>query len=98
MTREEATAALAGRADALRARGAAAAFIFGSTARDQARQHSDIDIFIDVAPGRKFSLIDLAGMRRYLVEELGIEVDLTTRNGLHPRLKAEIESEAVRVF
>ena len=50
------------RADAPRARGAEAAFLFGSTARDEATDSSDIDVFIDVFPGRKFSLIDLAAM------------------------------------
>ena len=98
MTRDEATSELALRADALRARGAEAAFLFGSTARNEARSGSDIDVFIDIAPGRKFSLIDLAGMYSFLVSELGVEVDLTTRSSLHPKLKAQIESEAVRIF
>ncbi len=98
MTRDQAAFELTRRADALRARGAEAAFIFGSTARNEAGGDSDIDLFIDVAPGRKFSLIDLAGMRNFLVGELGVEIDLTTRKGLHPKLRAQIESEAIRVF
>ncbi|WP_439496396.1 nucleotidyltransferase family protein [Bosea sp. (in: a-proteobacteria)] len=98
MTRDEASLELARRADALRARGAQAAYLFGSTARNEATADSDIDVFIDVAPGRKFSLIDLAGMRSYLAEQLGVEIDLTTRKGLHPKLRAQIEGEAVRVF
>lgn len=98
MTRDEAKAELVRRADALRARGAEAVFLFGSTARDEAGDNSDLDVFIDVAPGRKFSLIDLAGMHAFLVEELGIQIDLTTRKGLHPKLRDQIESEAVRIF
>lgn len=98
MTRDEATAELVCRAKALRDRGAQAAFVFGSTARDEAREDSDIDIFIDVDPGRKFSLLDLVGMQRYLTEELGVAIDLTTRSSLHPKLKAQIEREAVQVF
>lgn len=98
MTRDQAASELARHADALRARGAQAAFLFGSTARNEATQDSDIDIFIDVTPGRKFSLIDLAGMHAFLVSELGVDVDLTTRNSLHPKLRDEIESEAVRIF
>ncbi|WP_436151841.1 nucleotidyltransferase family protein [Bosea sp. LjRoot90] len=86
------------RADALRARGAQAAYLFGSTARNEATNSSDIDVFIDVAPGRKFSLVDLAGMRSYLAEQLGVEIDLTTRKGLHPKLREQIEGEAIRVF
>jgi predicted nucleotidyltransferase len=98
MTRDEAAFELARRADALRARGAQAAYLFGSTARNEATNSSDIDVFIDVAPGRKFSLIDLAGMRSYLAEQLGVEIDLTTRKGLHPKLREQIEGEAIRVF
>ncbi len=98
MTRDEATAELARHADALRARGAEAAYLFGSTARGESREDSDLDVFIDVAPGRKFSLIDLAGMHAFLVDALGIEIDLTTRNSLHPKLRDQIESEAVRIF
>lgn len=98
MTRDEATTELARHADALRARGAKAAYLFGSTARGESRDDSDLDVFIDVAPGRKFSLIDLAGMHAFLVDALGIEIDLTTRNSLHPKLRDQIESEAVRIF
>lgn len=98
MTRDEATAELILHSEALRDRGAQAAFVYGSTARDEATENSDIDIFIDVAPDRKFSLLDLAGMQRYLTEELGVAIDLTTRSSLHPKLRDRIESEAVRIF
>jgi predicted nucleotidyltransferase len=98
MTRDQATSELARRADALRARGAQAVFLFGSTARNEASEDSDLDVFIDVMPGRKFSLIDLAGMHAFLIDELGVEVDLTTRKGLHPKLRDQIESDAIRIF
>ena len=98
MTREQALAAISSRAETLRARGAASAFLFGSTARDESRRDSDIDVFIETVPGRKFSLIDLAGIRNFLVTELGVEVDVTTRSSLHPELRGEIEREAIRAF
>ena len=69
-----------------------------STARDEARLDSDVDIFIDIEPGRKFSLLDLIAMKRYLSDELGVEIDLRTRASLHPRLKDQIEREAIRIF
>jgi uncharacterized protein len=98
MDRDVAIAEIAQFSDALKARGAAAAYLFGSTARDEAKPDSDLDIFIDPAPNRKFSLIDLAGIQNFLQGELNRPVDVTTRNSLHPRLKAEIEREALRVF
>jgi predicted nucleotidyltransferase len=98
MNRDVAIAALAARADALRAQGAASAYLFGSTIRDEARPDSDLDIFIDIAPGRRFSLFDLLRIQHFLEDELGREVDLTTRDSLHPLLRAEIERDAVQVF
>jgi uncharacterized protein len=98
MTRDQVLEALAGQKTALNARGAAATYLFGSAARDEATEASDIDLFIDVAPGRKFSLIDLAGIHRILSEAMPMRIDLTTREGLHPKLRAQIEREAIRVF
>jgi uncharacterized protein len=98
MTRDHAIAEIASRADALKARGAASAYLFGSTARDEATAESDLDLFIDVVPDRKFSLIDLAGIQLFLAEQLGVEIDVTTRDSLHPKLRADIEREAVRAF
>lgn len=82
----------------MRRLGATALFIFGSTARDEATTTSDLDIFIDYDSSKKFSLLDLAGIQQLLEDELAIHVDITTRNSLHPLLKADIEQSAVRVF
>lgn len=98
MTRDEAIAALVRHAPAIRARGIAAAYVFGSTVRDTAHDGSDIDLFIDPELGRRFSLIDLIALRDYLQDELRRPVDVTTRNGLHPLLKSDIEREAIRVL
>jgi uncharacterized protein len=98
MNREVAISEIAARADALRARGVAAAYLFGSTARNEARIDSDLDVFVDIEPGAKFSLLDLAGVHRLLNEEIGRKVDVMTRESLHPKLRADIEREAVRVF
>jgi len=98
MKRELALAELERRADEMRARGVAAAYLFGSTARGDARPDSDIDVFLDIAAGHKFSLLDLVGVRRYLEAELGVPVDVTTRSSLHPKLRGTIEREAVRAF
>jgi predicted nucleotidyltransferase len=98
MNRDVAIAEIAARADALKRRGVIAAYLFGSTARGDARPDSDLDVFIDIAPDAKFSLLDLAGVHRVLNEEIGRRVDVMTRESLHPKLRAAIEREAVRVF
>lgn len=98
MNREIAIASLRERAPALRAMGASALYLFGSTGRGEAGPASDIDLFIEHDGGGKFSLFDLAGIKLFLEAELGLDVDVTTRDGLHPMLRPDIEREAVRVF
>jgi uncharacterized protein len=96
MNRDVAITEIAARADALKARGIAAAYLFGSTVRSEQRPDSDLDIFI--TPGARFSLLDLIGVQHFLKDELGVEVDLVTRRGLHPELRADIEREAIQVL
>ena len=98
MTRTEAVTKLRSCADAVRNRGATSLYLFGSSARDEATADSDLDLFIDYDPTKKFSLIDLVGIKFFLQDTLGVEVDVTTRDSLHPMLREEIERSAVRVF
>jgi hypothetical protein len=85
-------------ASAVRAEGATALYIYGSRARGDHRPDSDFDVFVDYTEGTGFSLLDLAGICSILSEATGLEVNITTRNSLHPMLRDRIELEAVRVF
>jgi uncharacterized protein len=98
MTRAEAITQLRTHADAVRALGATSLYLFGSTVRDEAQPGSDLDLFVEYGGNRTFSLIDLVGIKLFLEANLGITVDLTTRDGLHPRLREDIEHAAIRVF
>lgn len=73
-------------------------YLFGSVARDEARDTSDVDVFIDLVRPQGFTLFDLAGLQTRLQTILGTHVDLMTRQGIHPRRKQRIEADAVRVF
>jgi predicted nucleotidyltransferase len=98
MKRSEALRKLNAYADALKALGATSLYLFGSTARSKADAASDIDLFIDYDPRGRFSALDLVAAKRLLEKGLGVEVDLTTRNGLHPLIRKKVEAEATRVF
>lgn len=98
MNRTEAITRLRDHAADLRARGATGLWLFGSTLRDEAGPDSDIDLFLDYDPSQAFSLVDLAGIEQYLGDALGVAVDLTTRDSLHPRLRDAIEQDAEQVF
>lgn len=82
----------------LRERGISALYLFGSTARDAAGDTSDLDLLFEYDPAGTFSLFDLAGTMLELSDGLGAKVDLISRRGLRPTVRARVESEMVRVF
>lgn len=98
MKRSDAIRKLKQHANAVKGMGVTALYLFGSTARNEAQGSSDLDVFIDYDPARRFSLLELVGIKQLLEEELAVEVDVTTRNSLHPMLRNDIEQSAVRVF
>jgi uncharacterized protein len=96
MTRADILALLRDQAD-IRALGATSLYLFGSAARGEATETSDVDLFIDYDPDR-FSFVELVRMRERLSHVLRRPADLTTREGLHPLLRTDIEAEAIKVF
>jgi len=67
--------------------------VFGSIARDEAGPTSDVDLLVELAPGR--TLLDLIGFRRAAAEVLGIPVDVATPDMLKEHIRAEVLAEAV---
>jgi uncharacterized protein len=98
MRREEAITRLRASEPDIRACGVGGLYLFGSVARDEAEAHSDIDVFVDPDPRRRFGFDDFMGVYELLQERLGGRIDYTTREGLHRRLRPEIERTAIRVF
>jgi uncharacterized protein len=97
MERSAALARLRRHAKELRGQGVAALYLFGSTARDEARLESDVDLFFEY-DDPKFSLVELVRVKNRISEILGVDADVMTRDSLHPMLKERIEGSAVRVF
>lgn len=81
----------------LRAEGISHVYLFGSVARGEEDERSDVDLFYDYDDPR-FSLINVARMKRRFAQLLGRPVDAMTRRSVHPRVRAEVEAEAVQVF
>ena len=67
--------------------------IFGSVARGEADEHSDVDILVELAPGR--SLFDLGGVLTDVENLLGCKVDVVTERGLRKRIRERVLQEAV---
>lgn len=69
--------------------------LFGSAARDEMRDTSDIDLLVQFAgPATLDSYMDL---KFYLEEVLGRPVDLVTDKGLRQEIRPAVEREAIRV-
>lgn len=67
--------------------------VFGSVARGENDERSDIDFLVDLEPGR--SLFDLGGLLMALQELLALPVDVVTERGLRPRIRDRVLEEAV---
>jgi predicted nucleotidyltransferase len=69
--------------------------LFGSTARDEASEKSDLDILVDFdkAP----PLDAFLGLKYFLEDRLGLKVDLVTPDALKPRMRPAVEREAMDV-
>lgn len=76
--------------------GVRALALFGSVARNEGTAKSDVDILIDF--DSKKGLFVFMDIKSYLEELLDCEVDLVTKNALHPALKKQILREAKYVF
>jgi predicted nucleotidyltransferase len=97
-TRDQVVAALKAAREQIIAFHVAKLFLYGSAARDEMTEISDVDVFIDYSPDSRFSLFDQIELQEYLAGLLQRDVDLTTRGGLHPLLKERIERSSIRVL
>ncbi len=75
----------------LRRHGVSNARIFGSVARGDDREGSDLDLLVDLDTGT--SLVDLVGIQLELEDLLGISVDLIPANGVTERVRSSAESD-----
>lgn len=82
--------------DDLSKRGVKTLSIFGSIAKNKGTAKSDIDILIDFDSKKGFFVF--VDLKMYLENILNREVDLVTKNALHPFLRKQILLEAKDVF
>ena len=96
MNRDEALDLLRRHKPALAERfGVAELSLFGSFARDQATDHSDVDILVRFdGPATSKAFF---GLQFYIEDLLGRRVDLVTERALRPKLRPYVEQEAVNV-
>ncbi|HAZ28401.1 MAG TPA: hypothetical protein DCY48_01335 [Candidatus Magasanikbacteria bacterium] len=72
------------------------AALFGSFARGEETETSDVDILIDPPP--HMSLLDMARLKHELEDTLHKKVDLVPERSLYPDLKPYIEKDKRPIF
>src|SRR5258707_9976974 len=97
MQRDEAITILKEHETELRQLGVEHLYLFGSTARGEARGDSDVDLFFDYERG-KLGLFELMDVKERASAILGRKADIMTRDSLHKVLRSRIESSALQVF
>jgi len=66
--------------------------LFGSMVRDEAKEDSDVDLLVELEPGR--SGLALGGFLMDVSELLGRKVDVVTEKALHPQIRDAVLKEA----
>lgn len=97
MNRDDAIAKLKQHEAELRRLGVEHLYLFGSTAREEAREDSDVDLFFDHPEG-SLGLFELMDVKDAAARILGRKTDIMTRRSLHPVLRERIETSALQVF
>lgn len=97
MDRSDAISCLKAHEAELKQLGVLHLYLFGSTARGEARPDSDVDLFFDYPRGT-FGLYELMDVKDAAARILGRKTDIMTRDSIHKALRNRIEAEAVPVF
>ncbi len=82
----------------LRRRGVRRAALFGSVARGEARDDSDIDVMLDLDPAAQISVFDYAGIVGYVQSLFTKPVEVANYESLHPHVRPSAERDAVYAF
>ena len=98
MTRDEIIAKLRANAAAIKAEGVTGLAMFGSRARGDMRDDSDIDVLIEVEPDSKFSLLNLIGVEHIISDVTGLPTQATMRRSVEPRMAARIADDIIEIF
>ena len=99
MQREDALRLLRERREQLNALGVGQLFLYGSVARNQAREDSDVDLLVEPS-NPQFSIFDLVRVRDVCRTILGVAADIHDYDGLRrlPEFRRRVGADLVRVF
>jgi predicted nucleotidyltransferase len=82
----------------LRASGVVHAALFGSVARGDTHEKSDIDIFVELDPSRIITMFDYASLKDEVAGLFPVPVDVVDREALKPRIRPRALADAIYAF
>ena len=97
MNREAVIETLRAHEAELRAEGISHVYLFGSVARGEEDEKSDVDLFYDYDEAR-FGFLQFMRIRELAPEIIGRAVDIMPRESLHPLIRPEVEQTAIAIF
>jgi len=98
MTRDDIIAKIKAQEPQIRAEGVEHLAIFGSRARGDEQDASDLDVLIEIAPGRRFSLLNLSGVGLLIEDATGLPTQVVLSRSAPKDLKDRISGDLMRVF
>jgi hypothetical protein len=96
--RDALVARLRAYSDEILEQGVVSLVIFGSRARGDERQDSDLDVLIDYDPERPFTLYDIVRVERLLQRLTSLDVHVATRDAFRPDRLTRVLKDAVSVL
>lgn len=98
MAREDVIATLQRNRATLEQRGVVHAAVFGSVARNQARDDSDIDILIEIDPQKPMDVFAYSGLKGFIADFFPLPVDVVTRSALKETIRDNAQEDAMYAF
>jgi predicted nucleotidyltransferase len=98
MRRDDVISRLKEAEPALRARGIRRAAVFGSVARGDDRPDSDIDILIEIEPGREGSIYEYMALKEFVAGLFDGPVDVIDGAGLKPHVRGPSARDSIYAF
>lgn len=98
MKPEEVVAKLRPLEPELRLGGISALYLFGSTARGEAREDSDVDLLYDIDDSKRLGFFEFYALEERVAAHLDCNVDLVSRKYLRARVRKFAEPEMIKIF
>lgn len=98
MTRDDALAILRRSQPELVSRGVRRAAVFGSVARNEATDTSDVDLLLELEPSTDFGVYEFVALTRFLGEQFPAPVDVVNLATLKPHVRPSAERDALYAF